>query len=372
MTPTSTLSIHIRLGLALLPIIASLALTALLIMMVGSDPVAVFETTIQGAFRNTTAFAGVINFWIPLLLCAMGLVVTFTAGLWNIGVEGQMVMGAVFASWGAQYLVLPAPLLIGAEIVLAMLGGALWALLIGVLKLRLGVHEIFGGVALNALANVITIYLISGPWQPSEGGSAQSTAPFPSDALLPPLSSDFPVSGLALLILTIAVVGVIFALARTRWGLNLRATGKNPKSALLLGVPVTRSLLTALIVCGVLAGIAGGYRVLFTYASLRPLVSGGIGFLALLVVLLTSIQPLIVPMVALAFAVILGGSTRLRIALRVDQSLAGVLQGIVVLFVLIANGIRQRIAERQYAPRSSDVGDVSILAPSPTEVVARE
>ncbi|MDZ4768269.1 MAG: ABC transporter permease [Chloroflexota bacterium] len=335
--------IAVKLALNLLPIVISLALTTLLIVAVGSDPRAVLENSIEGVFRSTVTLAAVFNFWIPLALCSVGLVVTFTAGLWNIGVEGQMAMGALFASWAAQYLVLPSPLLIGVEIALAMLGGAAWAALVGVLKLRLGVHEIFGGVALNALASVLTIYLISGPWQPPEGGSAQATAPFPTDALLPPLSPDFPVNALALAIVAASVIGIALALRGTRWGLHLRATGKNPRSALLLGVPTTTSAMSALVVCGAIAGIAGAYRVLFTYASLRPLVTGGIGFLALLVVLLVGARAVWAALTALGFAVILGGSTRLKVALQLDQSLAGVLQGLIVLTVLLVNGFKARL-----------------------------
>jgi simple sugar transport system permease protein len=333
----------LRLSLNILPIVLSLAITAGLILAVGSDPRAVFEKSFEGAFRSSTAFAGVINFWIPLVLCSIGLVVTFTAGLWNIGVEGQMAVGALFASWAAQYLALPHPLQIAVQIALAMLGGAAWAALVGALRLRFGVHEIFGGVALNAIASVATIYLISGPWQPPEGGSAQSTAPFPANSLLPSFSSDFPVNLLALVLAAVALVSVLLALRGTRWGLNLRATGKSARSALLLGVPTMTSALSALMVCGAIAGIGGAYRVLFTYNSLRPLVTGGIGFLALLVVLLVGTRVLWAALTALGFAVILGGSTRLKVALQLDQSLAGVLQGLLVLCVLLVNGLRTRL-----------------------------
>jgi simple sugar transport system permease protein len=263
--------------------------------------------------------------------------------LWNIGVEGQMMMGAVLASWAARTLVLPTPVLIPIEIGLAMLGGALWGLVVGLLRVRLGVNEIFGGVALNALASVFVIYLISGPWQPPEGGSAQSTPPFPAASLLPDMSADFPVSLLALVVLVAAVSGVWLALRGTRWGLQLKAAGKNARSALLLGVPTTRVALSAFVVCGALAGLGGAYRVLFTFDSLRPLPSGGIGFLALLVVLVVSSRALLVPVVGFAFAAILAGSTRLRVVLQLDQSLAEVLQGIVVLLVLMTNGLRQRL-----------------------------
>ncbi len=346
----------VQAGFAIVPIGLSLLITALLIAATGTDPAAVFALVWEGAFRDLRTAAQVVNFWIPLTLAAIGLVVTFTAGLWNIGVEGQIMMGAVFASWAALTLNLPHHLLIPVEIGLAALGGALWAALVGFLKTRLGVHEIFGGVALNALANVLSIYLISGPWQPPEGGSVRATPPFQPDALLPPISPAFTVNLLAVVVVALAIAAVTIALRGTRWGLQLKATGKNPASALLLGVPTTRSVMSAFVVCGALAGVAGAYRVLFTYGSLRPLVSGGIGFLGLLVVLLVSMRPLWVPIVTFAFAAILSGSTRLRVALQLDSSLAGVLQGTLVLAVLLTNGMRQRLAARsKSAARSSAV-----------------
>jgi ABC-type uncharacterized transport system permease subunit len=345
-----TRSVGWQIGLAVVPILISLAITGLLVLAVGSNPLDVFQTVWQGAFRDLRSLSGVMNFWIPLTLVGMGLVVTFTAGLWNIGAEGQMIMGGVFASWAALTLNLPSPLLIAVEIGLAMLGGALWALLVGLLKTRMGVNEIFGGVALNALAEVVAIYLISGPWQPPEGGSVRATPPFPADALLPPISKDFNVSLLAIILVVIVYIAVVLALRGTRWGLQLKATGKNARSALLLGVPTNRSAISALVVCGMVAGIAGGYRVLFTFGKLRPLSSGGIGFLALLVVLLLSMRGLWMPIVTFIFAAILSGSSKLQVALQLDSSLAGVLQETLVLVVLLFNGLRQRMAARTAAP----------------------
>ncbi|MCA9903122.1 MAG: ABC transporter permease [Anaerolineae bacterium] len=333
----------LRMLLLIAPIVLSLLITAILVLAVGKNPLEVITAIWEGAFRNSNAIAGVVNFWIPLTFACMGLVITFTAGLWNIGVEGQMMLGAVFASWAARTLTLPSPILLPLEIVMAMLGGAFWGLLVGILRVRLGVNEIFGGVALNALANVLVIYLISGPWQPPEGGSAQSTPPFPAESLLPEISSEFPVSLLALFLIIIVVAAVFIALRGTRWGLHLKATGKNPRSALLLGVPTTQTALSAFVICGAIAGIGGAYRVLFTFDSLRPLPSGGIGFLALLVVLVVANRVLLAPIVGFVFAAILAGSTRLRVVLQLDQSLAEVLQGFVVLLVLMANGLRGRL-----------------------------
>ncbi len=335
-------------GLSILPVLISLLLTTVLILLVGHNPFEVFSVVWDGAFASARSFAGVINFWLPLMLASMGLVITFRAGLWNIGVEGQIMIGAICASAIALHPpALPPPVLIILSLVAAALGGMAWGLLIGILKTFLGVHEIFGGTALNALANLLSIYLISGPWLPAEGGSAQGTSPFPEFMHLAPISSDFAVSSLMLVIVLSVTVGVIGALTYTRWGLQLKATGKNSRSALLLGVPVTRTMLSALMICGALAGTGGAYRVLFTYNNLRPLVSGGIGFLGLLTVLLASMQAIRVPIIAFIFAAILSGSTRLKITLQLDQSLAGILQGTLVLISLFFQGIRERFEQPQ-------------------------
>jgi ABC-type uncharacterized transport system permease subunit len=340
-------SLLARIAFAVVPILVSLLVTALLIILVGADPTKVASKLWSGAFADLASISNVINFWIPLTLASIGLVVTFTAGLWNIGVEGQILMGALFASGVALNWHIPAPFLIPVEIVVAMLGGALWATVVGVLKVYLGVHEIFGGVALNALANVIGITLITGPWRGTAGGNSRGTPSFSSDAILPPISADLNVSLLALVIVFVVIIVIWLALRGTRWGLQLKATGKNSRSALLLGVPTSRSTMSAFIVCGLIAGIAGSYRVLFTFGNLRPLVSGGIGFLALLVVLLISMRVLWVPIVTLIFAILLGGSAKLKIDLKLDASLVGVMQDTVVLIVLLFNGLRQRIQDRR-------------------------
>jgi simple sugar transport system permease protein len=360
----SSRSIAMQAGLLAAPVLLALLITAVLVLSVGVNPLDVVDRVWQGAFRNPASFAAVLNFFIPLTLAALGLVITFTAGLWNIGVEGQMIVGAICASWVARTFSLPGPALIVVELSAAMLGGALWGLLIGVLKTRLGVNEIFGGVALNSLLTVYTIYLISGPWQPLVGSSAQGTDPFPAEALLPPISGEFPVSLLALLIVFASAVAVWAVLRGTRWGLELKATGKNARSALLLGVATERSTWSAFMACGLLAGIAGAHRVLFTYGALRPLSSGGIGFLGLLVCLLVSNRGAWVPLVTFVFSVILGGSTRLQISLQLDQSLAGVLQGIMVLSVLLFNGLRMRLG---LGVTTDQATDDEAVVPRPTE-----
>jgi simple sugar transport system permease protein len=294
--------------------------------------------------------ASVLEFWVPLTLVSLGLVLTFRAGLWNIGVEGQMMVGGLFAAGVAFAVPLDSPLLMVPLVIAgALVGGGLWALLAGFLKTRFGVNEIFSGVALNALANQLTLQLIAGAWKPTDSEKAQYSRDIPDAALLAPFSPDFQISPLALVLVAVAVVVVVIVLWRSRWGLNLKATGNNARSALLLGVPVSATALGAMIACGALAGIGGAHRVLFTYENVRGQFSGGIGFLGLLVVLLLGMRwrwtPVLVPVVTLLFAVMLSSGAQLQF-IGVDDSLIGVLQGVLVLVIFLGTGLRDRLTDR--------------------------
>lgn len=335
-----------------LPLLLGVIVVAILIVLIVPQPTTlsdVLQAFWSGAFRNIRRFSGVLVFWIPLTLVGIGLVITFRAGLWNIGVEGQMTMGGLFAAGLAFALGAGSPLVVIPLCILsAMLGGALWAALAAFLKMRFGVSEIFSGVALNAIANQITLQLIAGPWKPGDSDKAQYSRPIPEAARLLGFSPDFNVSLVGIGIVVAAVILVLLALARTRWGLNLKAVGKNPRSALLLGVPITITAFSALMVCGALAGIAGSQRILFTYGDVRGQFAGGIGFLGLLVVLLVSARGVWVPLIAFVFAIMLNGGTQLQF-LNLNSSLTGVLQGALVLAVLLANGLRDRLRSPEQA-----------------------
>lgn len=333
----------------LVPIVAALLFTTLLLMAFGASPVESYQAMLEGAFGDQAKILSVVAFWIPLLLSAIGLLITFTAGLWNIGIEGQIVMGAVAASWVALKLQAPSAVLIVVEILAAMLAGAMWAGLTAVLKTRGKVHEIFGGLALNNLAIILTNYLISGPWQPPEGGTFRGTAPFQAGALLP-LYADSRFSPLSLLFLIVAFALVFMALRGTFWGLKLKALGKNPYSAFLLGVSSEREAIVGMMVCGALAGLGGAVRVLSWFDSLRQSISGGIGFLALLVVMLAAYRIFWVPIIAFFFSVVLNGSITLQLRTQLHSSLGGILTGVMVLLVLLFGDLEKLGWKRPSSP----------------------
>ncbi|KAA3648041.1 MAG: ABC transporter permease [Chloroflexi bacterium] len=318
----------------LVPVVAALLFVVFLLLGFGAEPGTALSAIIDGAFGSTDKVLSVTAFWIPLLLASIGLMVTFTAGLWNIGIEGQLAMGAIGASAVALNVNAPPYILIPLEILAAMAAGALWAAIGGVLKTRGKVHEIFSGLALTNLAIILTNYLISGPWQPPEGGSFRGTAPFQDAALFPRLlESRFSPLTLILTLIALAVVAVM--LSNTFWGLKLKALGKNPKSAFLLGVSSERETIYAMMFCGALAGLGGAVRVLSWFDSLRQSISGGIGFLALLVVMLAAYRLLWVPFIAFFFSAVLNGSITLQLRTQLHSSLGGILTGVLVLFVLL-------------------------------------
>jgi len=318
----------------IVPILAALLVTSLLLYLFGANPLTAFDAMLQGAFGDTSKTLSVLAFWVPLLLSATGLLVTFTAGLWNIGIEGQIIMGAIAASWVALKLEAPSAILIPLEILAAMAAGALWAALSAVLKTRGKVHEIFSGLALNNLAIILTNYLISGPWQPPEGGSFRGTEPFQEAALLP-LLGESRFSPLSLVIALVAFSMVVVTLRGTLWGLKLKALGKNLRSAFLLGVSSEREMILAMMFCGALAGLGGAVRVLSWFDSLRQSISGGIGFLALLVVMLANYRMFWIPPISFFFSAVLNGAITLQLRTQLHSSLGGILTEMMVLFVVL-------------------------------------
>jgi ABC-type uncharacterized transport system permease subunit len=266
-----------------------------------------------------------------------------------------MIMGAVGATWVSLTFAHPNPaipnwiILIG-ELLAAMIMGALWASLNAVLKTRGGVHEIFGGVALNSLATIFLNYMISGPWEPPRGGTFTSTVPFTPNALLP-LFGTSRFSPLSLIFAVVALAAVTFTLRRTFWGLRLKALGKNLQSAFIMGISSEREAILGMMACGALAGVAGMVRTVSWFDSLRQGISGGIGFLAVLIVLLAGSRPIWTFVIALLFSGLLSGGTIVQLRTQLHSDLSGVLQGLLVLFVLLF-GDFGRIFRRRLSPEA--------------------
>jgi simple sugar transport system permease protein len=324
----------------------ALVFTTLVIIASGASPIETYRLVLFGAFLgafrtppNYTNLADALMLAAPLLLCGAGLTLTFAAGLYNLGVEGQMSMGAIFAMLILRLLPdLPPPLLWALALLFGAFGGAFWALIAGALKLYGRVSEIFAGLGLNFLSTGVALFLVFGPWKRPGMASMAGTEQLKPALWLPTLDR-LRLAPIAPIIAILMLLLVWFVLTRTRWGLMVRATGLNPDATERLGVPAVRRLIEALGAGGALAGMAGTIQVLGVFHALIPNISSGIGLLALLVVLLVGAKPIWVLPVGLAFASFSAGSIQLPLALSIDSSIAGVLQGALVLFALLARGL---------------------------------
>ncbi len=329
-------------------LILSLLITTLILVAAGAPPLKAYGSILNGAFGSSNNLVAVLITWSPLLLTTAGVLITFAAGLWNIGVEGQMTLGAIFATWMLRLLQdtsVPPAFIIILGILFGVAGGALWAGLAGALKTFGGVNEIFGGLGLNFVSTALTIYLVFGPWKRPGVGSMSGTQPFDEKLWLPTVSN----TGLSpwALGLSILVVAIVYLLLRgTYFGLRLKAVGKNMKAAFLMGVPTWQYSMFAFLLCGGFAGLAGAIQVMAVYHRLLPNISNGYGFLGLLVAMLINYQAVWVIPVAFFFAALNVGSVQLQIVYKMDSSFAGVLQDLLVLFVLLGQGVRQRLLRK--------------------------
>ena len=325
----------------LLSVGLALAATVVVLLIVGAPPFDALRLIFDGSLGRLSKIPDTLLAWVPLTLASAGLIVTFQAGMWNLGVEGQIVMGAIGSAWVVREISGPAALVISLAVVVGALFGVGWALIPGWLRTRFRVHEIFSGVALNFLAASIAVFLIIGPWSRQGIASTSGTDPFNESYWLPTVGAD-DYSWLAVLIAIVTVIGVAGLMAGTRYGLRLKAVGENANSAFLMGIPTSAYMLSAFAVCGALAGVAGTVQALAFHHKLVPSVSGGYGFLAILVVLLAGFRAVWTAPIALFFAAVLVGSTQLSLRLDIDSSLAGVIQGMLVLFILLVGGWQAR------------------------------
>jgi ABC-type uncharacterized transport system permease subunit len=316
-------------------VLAALAVSAVLLWLAGAPPLEALNLIFEGAFGSADKTANTLMAWTPLVLASASLVVTFAAGMWNIGVEGQVVMGAIAATFVAREMPGPAWAVVPVTIVAGAVGGAFWAWLAGILRTKANVNEIFGGLGLDFLAVGLTTYLIIGPWARAGTASTSGTDIFREETWLPTTSmfgGDLPV--LAVTLALAATVLVYYLLRGTRFGLRLKAVGKSPRSAYLLGIPNDRYIIGAFLIGGALAGIGGTVQATGFHNKLVPAISGGYGFLGILVVLLAGFSARWIAPIALFFIALSVGSTALELRLGLDSAFGGVIQGVIVLFVM--------------------------------------
>ncbi len=316
--------------------------TTMIILFAGASPIAVVSEIISGAFGTPGQFARVIATLAPLLICSCGLLFTFTTGLYNLGIEGQIAFGGIATTFMLRLTQdsFPPAIALLLAILAGGVGGMLWGVLAGILNVYGRINEIFAGLGLNFLADGIALYLVFGPWKRAGVASMSGTEQFP-DSLWLPTFGNTDASPIALLLALISIAVTIVVLGRTHFGLKLRAVGQNLRASYVLGIPSLRQLLSSFAICGAFAGVAGALQVVAVFHRLIPNISSGLGFLALLVTLLAGMNAWLLLPIAFFFSALNIGSLQLPLDLNLESSLAGVIQGTLVLFVILGKGLSE-------------------------------
>ena len=330
-------------------ILGALIFISVILWISGAQPALTFKTIIQGAFGNSIEIANGFVVWAPLSLATGALIITFTAGLWNLGIEGQIMLGAIFTTWVMRLLQdtsMSPTLIIILSCLMGIIGGAIWASLTGILRLYGGVSEIFAGVGLNFVATALSLWLIFGPWKRPGIGSMSGTQPFDEKLWLVQIPG-YRLSIWSLIMVVVVFAGLFILLKKTRFGIQIKAIGKNLEAARLMGIETKRIMMIAMLLCGGIAGLAGALQVVGVYHRLIPSISSGYGFLAMLVAMLANSDFILSLLVAYLFSILNIGGIQLPIDLHLDSTLSGVLQAALVLFFLIANGVKQRFLDKK-------------------------
>ncbi len=316
-------------------VLLSLVVGGLLMVIAGGEPVAAYGALIDGAFGSPYALGQVLILAVPLLIMGLGLALAFRGGVYNIGAEGQLFMGALAAGVVAIFLPIGFdPLLILASTLAGVAAGAAWGGIVGVLRARWGVNEVITSLLLNFVAILIFTYCVRRPLRAPGSPDLQGRAIDPNAALpiLPDLAVHIGV------FLTVALVPVAaYLMARTPFGMRVRMMGFNAEAARTAGVNSRRMIVGLMLISGGLAGLAGVIQTLGVAERLDLGISQGYGFTAIVVALLGRLNAVGVLLAALFIAVLQSGGQAMSVTEGLPYAIVLAIPGVFVVFLLIAD-----------------------------------
>jgi simple sugar transport system permease protein len=325
-----------------LSVIIALGIGAILIAAAGVSPLIAYYHLFYGALVGTHAITETLWRFTPLLLTGTAVALAFTCKFWNIGAEGQMLIGATVATWfGTSFIGVSSWLLIPLVIVSGFLAGALWAAIPAILKAKFGADEVVTTLLGNWVILYFVAYLVEGPWRDPtslwyESPAIAETARFPS--LIPGYRLHF-----GFIVAIFCAILFFIILRKTVWGSQLKAVGANPRAAYFMGIKVTRVIITAAILSGGIAGLAGVNELCGTHFHMKGLgsfggtgeLSWGYGYAGVFIAMLGMLSPIGVPLAAFFMAIMIQGSRAMYRATGVPSPFYYAMQGIILICLLL-------------------------------------
>lgn len=320
-------SVAIRIAAIVLALLSS----ALFIIALGLDPLEVYKSLVQGAFGTAYRFRETVVKAIPLVITSLGICIAFRMQFWNIGGEGQIVMGALFASYlGLNYPELPAPLLLTLMAVASIIGGGLWALIPAFFKAQWGTNETIVTLMMNYVALKWVTYLQYGPWKDPQAYGFPKIPNFAENAVLPKLLGVH----LGWIFALILVILVYIFMNHSKKGYEIAVLGESENTARYAGINIRQTILVAIFFSGGLCGLTGMIEASAVDNTLTVGVSGGVGYTAIITSWLAALKPAAVLIVSFLFAALLQGGSFIQTAFGIPEAAASLLQGMILFFVL--------------------------------------
>jgi simple sugar transport system permease protein len=321
-------------------IVAAFVVAGVIIAILGHNPLVAFRSVLTTSFKSTFGIVETFVKWVPLTLLALAFVIPLGAGRFNIGGEGQLILGATAATAvGVTLSNLPMPLLLPLVLIAGMLGGGVWAAIAAWLMSRFKVNEILSTVLLNFVSFQILDYVASQVW-PDVGAGFPATVKVGGGAMLPTVGKPALHAGV-FITLAVIVIAVIL-MRRSAPGFELRAVGINERAAKVHGIRTSRVAVGAMIVGGMAAGLAGMIEVSGVHGNLLEGIQSNYLLLGIIIGLIARGSVLLVPFVAFGISILEIGASAMQRTAQVPIEMVLIVEGLILLFLLLSDVITAR------------------------------
>ncbi len=327
----SDISKEKSIGIRALAILLALITSGAFIFLLKLNPIDVYLSMLDGAFGSPYRIRETIITAIPLLITSLGLAIAFTMQFWNIGGEGQILMGAFFASFIAlNYPDIPKPILLTLMMIAGILGGGLWALIPAFFKAQWGTNETIVTLMLNYIALKWITFLQYGPWRDPDALGFPKVPNFSPNAILPKV---FGVH-IGWIIALILVVLVYIFMKHSKKGYEIAVLGESENTARYAGINIKKTILVSIFLSGSIAGLAGMIQASAVSKTLAVSVSGGMGFTAIITTWLAALNPIFILVSSILFAALIRSGSFIQTAFGIPSAAASIIQAMILFFFL--------------------------------------
>lgn len=323
----------------LIAIVLAFVVGGIIIVSIGKSPLEAYSFLFKGAFGSESALATTLVKATPLIFTGLAATFAYRCGVFNLGAEGQFIMGSIasiaVATMLPKAVALPAPIVIGISMLGGIVCGGIWGALPGLLKVWRGLNELIVSILLNYVATLFMSYLVNGPMME---GSIPQTAAVGDQLKIPLLSNTLRIHYGFFASLLVALI-IYYFLFQTSKGMQLRSVGLNQTASKVFGINVNRFVLFSFIISGAIAGLGGGIEVHGYSFRLMPGYGSGFGFDGVAIALIGQLNPIGTVVAACFYAALRTGANMMQVASGIPTSVVAIIQALVIIFVIAGSAL---------------------------------